>query len=289
MLAHSLALMLCAAFTGAAPVSAQTDASARHEPARPAGDLIGLRRWRDRAARDGLVRRLRALPVRADFDAMGPIELARFLGAATGDTTFVVKDKAEIEPLTLEAGKIPMTALIDQVQRALEVRFVYHSPGVVVLSPRANAREARRTVMYDVRAATTVLPDRPGPELRLTRPGDEDEVWQDEDAEGTSISGFDTDKLIDLVTTYVLPDTWDVDGNSIQAVRGVLWVRQTEQGHAQVRRLLETLGVIPRPIRVNASRLPSPALRAAGRRATPSTKTPRSAEASPRRAPERGS
>ena len=53
-------------------------------------------------------------------------------------------------------------------------------------------------------------------------------------------------KLVDMIRTHVLPDSWDSGQGSITAMQGVLAVRHTESGHRKVRDLLVKFGAIPR-------------------------------------------
>jgi len=211
-----------------------------------ADELLVLQRGQDRHARDLLYSELHAVLADVDLEDATLAELAEYLTAASGEiTNFAVFTEADFEPLTLQLERTRLTTVMDIAQRFAKIRFVFRN-GVVVIKGRDEVVEYTSLRRYDIRAATVTIPSRPGPDLRLRTPGDEDSVADDE-AEEVTTSGFTADKLVDLIRTQVRPESWDENGTSVTQLHGVLWVRQTDSGHRRVEELLRALGVIVAP------------------------------------------
>jgi hypothetical protein len=224
-------------------------------PAQSAGidDVLVLQRAQDRVARAKLYGKLRKTRVTAALEKATPKELARYLAAASGGTTnFVATTKREIEPVSIEVRNAPLTSVLDQAQRLSEVRFVFLA-GAVLLQHEDEVKEYTWLRLYDVRAATAVIPDRAGPELGF-RSGEQEADFDAGEDSGAPVAGFTADKLVDLIRTHVLPESWDRDGVSLSEVRGVLWVRQTVKGHRAVEELLRQVGALPTPRVVRVKR-----------------------------------
>lgn len=223
-----------------------------------ASALLAIEKPQDRTGRDRVYELLAGRRIDVAFDAASPKDVARVLTAASGDRVdFVALDAVpSAKPLTLELHRVPMTTVLDQVQRQIGVRLVYRG-GVVLLADPARVHEHLSLRVFDVRTATTPLPSFPGPELALSR-GDDALGAAEVPGPAPPPSGLTADELVDLVQKYVLPESWD-HGASIVAVRGVLFVRQSEEGQRQVRDLLQRLGVIPAPPAPVIDRRPTPA------------------------------
>lgn len=213
-----------------------------------AAEVLALQKGEDRVARDALYEKLHETRVRVSLEEAALKDLAEFLMAASGNATnFVVWTKADVEPLTLRLPRSRITALMGIVQRAYDVRFVF-GKSVVLIEHEDEVEEYTYLRTYDIKAATAPIKSFPGPKLGLNA-GERDDFAAIEDDEGAPASGLTADRVVDLVRTHVLPDSWDVDGVSITQWRGVLRVRQTERGHRKVRQLLRALGVVPAPVR----------------------------------------
>lgn len=222
-----------------------------------ADEVLALQRAEDRRARDLLYEKLHATQVDVHFEDATPGELARYLAVASGNVTnFVVSTREDIAPLTLRLKRARLTTVMDIAQRFSDLRFAFRN-GIVRITHESEVDEYTSLRRYDVRSATTPIPSFPGPELGLRRSGDEDPVV-DDDAEGTSASGYTADELVDLIRQHVLPDSWDGDGVEVTQYRGVLRVRQTDRGHRKVEELLRALAVLPSPVR-QKSRVSEPA------------------------------
>ncbi|MHC4515460.1 MAG: hypothetical protein ACYTGW_08615 [Planctomycetota bacterium] len=216
------------------------------------GDLLVIERKADRAGRDLLLRKLKKVRVTLSFNEASAEEVAQYLSLAAGKgITFIVSSRtvrsSELPPLTLALKKLSLANAMAVISTQTELRYVYRS-GVVFIKPKDEVKEFTYLQLYDVRAATMKMPNFRAPKLGLNL-GEEGGNFEDEDEDsGTTTSGFDDDKLVDLIRTFVLPESWDSEQASISTMRGVLMVRQTESGHRKVRKLLVKLGAVP-PIR----------------------------------------
>jgi type II secretory pathway component GspD/PulD (secretin) len=92
---------------------------------------------------------------------------------------------------------------------------------------------------YDVRDIVNGVPDKPGVEPKLTVPG-EDEMMVDEEDEAKPTI-VDAGKLQDLIRDNIGGDTWDGGAASINELRGTLFVRHTRNVHRQIAKLLSDL------------------------------------------------
>lgn len=214
-----------------------------------ADEVLALRRGEDRQARDRLYQKLHSFRVDVHLEDASVKDLAEFLATASGNVTnFAAWTKGDIEPITLRLKRTRLTTVMDIAQRFGGVRFVF-SNGVVLIQLPDEVKEYTSLRTYSVAAATMHIPSFPGPDLRLSN-GEEDLALDDDTDTENTASGFTADKLVDLIRTHVLPESWDENGVSITQFRGVLHVRQTEKGHRKVVELLRALGVIPTPRRV---------------------------------------
>ena len=88
----------------------------------------------------------------------------------------------------------------------------------------------------------------PGPKLGLERGGTE-ALFPPEEDSGTTVSGFTADFIERLIKEDVTPEAWGNDGISLTNQNGLFLVRQTPQGHREIARLLDQLGLLPLPVR----------------------------------------
>ena len=215
-----------------------------------ADEVLAIQRGQDRRGRDALYTHLHAIRVDVNFSEAPAADLAKFLAAVSGNTTnFVVWGKDDIDPVTLRLKRTRVTTVMRIAQRFGKLRFVYRG-GVVLMQPAAEVKELTMLRVYDVRAGTTPIPSYPGPRLGLRRSGEEQDFEEGEEESNVTASGFDIDKLSDLLRSNIDPESWDKDNVSLVALKGVLWVRQTERGHRKVLQLLRQLGVVSTPRRI---------------------------------------
>ena len=212
-----------------------------------ADEVLVLHKGKDRRARDLLYHELHSIRVDVTLDEATPQMLAEYLTVASGNiVNFVVVSREDFEPLTLRLKRARLTTVMDIAARFGDLGFTYRN-GLVAIQRASEVTEYTSLRRYDVRASTTPIPSFPGPELKLTAPGDDDASVGDGDEEGSPVSGFTADRLVDLIRTQVLPESWDGDDVDVSEHRGVLFVRQTDRGHRKVEELLVAMGVIARP------------------------------------------
>ncbi|MDP6930113.1 MAG: hypothetical protein QF412_10465 [Planctomycetota bacterium] len=223
-----------------------------------AGEILLVERARDRAARDTLLARLKRVrtgPI--SLEKASTRELARYMSTvAGGATSFVVMTRREISPVSLEVRTLDLVQFMGVIEAATDIRFTFVG-GLVKLQHAEEVRELANLRIYDVRVATMKLPSFRAPKLGL---GGVQAEQEDEESD-TTVSGFTTDELVELVRRQVMPDSWDKAGISIEALNGLLFVRQTQRGHAATARLLCLLGAIsvPRkPVPRKSSPRPAP-------------------------------
>ena len=219
-------------------------------------DLLVIERKADRAGRDLLLRKLKKVRVTLSFHEASAEDVAQYLTTAAGKgIAFIVSSKSmkssELPKLTLTLKKISLTNAMAVISTQTEIRYVYRA-GVVFIKPKDEVKEFSYLQLYDVRAATMKMPVFVAPKLGLNL-GEDGGNFEEPEESDTTTSGFDADKLIDLIRTMVLPESWDSEGASIAQMNGVLMVRQTESGQRKVRELLVKLGAVP-PIRYHVRR-----------------------------------
>lgn len=104
--------------------------------------------------------------------------------------------------------------------------------GVIVISTRDNLRRAQSVVVYDVRTVVdwSLRGDAAGGARNAP------EVGEEEIQEGA-------DRLAELITTCVEPESWSANGGvgAIERVGSALVVRQSEAAHREIRLLLAEL------------------------------------------------
>jgi len=211
-------------------------------------DLLVVERKADRAGRDLLLRKLKKVRVTLSFNEASAEETAQYLSAAAGKgIAFIVSSRtvksSELPKLTLTLKGLSLANAMAVISTQTEVRYVYRS-GVVFIKPKDEVKEFTYLQIYDVRAATMKMPNFRAPKLGLNL-GEEGGNFEEPEESDTTTSGFDSDKLVDLIRTMVLPESWDSEQASITTMNGVLMVRQTESGQRKVRELLVKLGAVP--------------------------------------------
>jgi hypothetical protein len=212
------------------------------------GDLLVIERKTDLRGRDLLLRRIKQVRITLSFHDASAEEIAQYLTVAAGKgITFIVFSRtlkpSELPKLTLTLKGLSLANAMAVISTQTGLRYVYRS-GVVFIRPKDEVKEFTYLQLYDVRAATMKMPNFRAPKLGLSL-GEEGGNLEEPEESDTTVSGFDSEKLMDLVRTMVLPESWDSEGTSIAEMNGILMVRQTESGQRRVRELLVKLGAVP--------------------------------------------
>jgi hypothetical protein len=213
-------------------------------------DVLMVERAQDVRGRDAAQALLRSVRTDWQLRAITPKDLCRLLTAASNDKVSFVA-AAKVEPATasldLELKSATALTVMAVVQHSTGLRFVWRS-GVVFLVPKEEVHALVLLVLYDLRALCAPLKNFPGPRLGLERGGTE-AVFPPEEDSGTTVSGFTADFIERLIKGDVTPEAWGNDGISLTNQNGLFLVRQTPQGHREIARLLDQLGLVPLPIR----------------------------------------
>ncbi len=216
----------------------------------PAQSVLIAEKPADRFARDRLVRQFAKSRVSLRLDDDGPKVLAdRLNHLAVGAANFIVRPHggdSDFASLKFRLKRVSILNVMSIVQEMSDIRFVY-TAGVVMLAHKDDIKERTQLRIYDVRIATFPIRDFPAPRIGLGLGNNEDSSEAESESIGTNTpSGLTLDKLEEILRTQVFPDSWG-GAASMTATNGILVVRQTERGHAAIRRLLAQLGVISMP------------------------------------------
>jgi len=92
---------------------------------------------------------------------------------------------------------------------------------------------------YEVRDIVEGVPDKPGIDLKLGVPGEEEMLMDEEEEAKPTV--VDASKLVDLIRANIAVESWDAGTANITEQRGVLLVRQTKEVHAKIKQLLTEL------------------------------------------------
>jgi hypothetical protein len=232
----TLLLSTLAVGTLALPTLAQND------------DLLVVEKRKDLAARTKMVNVLRKTRVTVNFEDATATEVARYLQIASGKSINIIVSSKTMKPedmpkTTLALKSVSLANLMSVIEQQTGLRFTFNS-GMIFLKPKAEVKAFAYLRMYDVRAAVFAVAEFIPPKLGL-RPPDGEGGFASSEGEPSPVNGYDADKLVDLVRNNAVSESWDTEGISIDALNGILLVRQTVKGHRQVRQILEKMGAIP--------------------------------------------
>lgn len=228
-----------------APLTAQLD------------DLLVVEKRKDLSARNHLVQHLRGVKVTVSFTDASAKEVVGYLQAVSGKgTNFLLVSRTmkdgDYPTVTMKLSNISVANLMAAYEEKTNLRFTYRA-GLVFLKPKDEVKEFTYLRIYDVRAAVMPIKNFK-PRYKFGLRGSGEEISVESDDEEPRPLMFDSDQLVDLIKDNVLRDSWDKGSTSIEAMRGILLVRQSVRGHHKVETLLVKLGVIPAPRRVAAKR-----------------------------------
>ncbi|MEM7204259.1 MAG: hypothetical protein AAF628_28630 [Planctomycetota bacterium] len=222
--------------------------------------VYDLEHWRQVAAREpirftppedletpeerAIIEQLQSTTIEHRFTSAAVQDWADYYARVTDITFAVTTSVRDLDPdaTTLTDFQLPPMSVrqaLDVIGNVTGVKWkVEH--GVVKLVTPEEAGGKLYLVQYDVRDIVQGVPNRPGPELKLKAPDDEEDFGLEDDEEPLP-TVVDADKLVDLVRLNIDPDSWDAGGASITPQRGVLLVRHNRTVHEQIERLLADL------------------------------------------------
>jgi Flp pilus assembly secretin CpaC len=177
--------------------------------------------------------------------AEAPVEeWAAYYGRVTGVNFVATQPVRELdaETTTLKNFSLPPTTSVaqalDVIGRVTGVRWIVRN-GVVMLVTPENARGRAYMVPYEVRDIVQGVPNRPGRELKLRAPTDEELPFEEEDTE-IPPTIVDETRLTELIKANIDTETWDATA-TINPNRGVLIVRAPAETHRKIERFLADL------------------------------------------------
>jgi len=217
--------------------------------------LLLVEKRGDLLSRARLMRKVDKISVHLVLDKGTPKDLAELLNAQAGKfVNFLVRPhegETDYASLTFNLKSISLRNAMSLCRRMSDIRFVA-GPGVVFICHKDDVKQLTTLRIYDVKAATFKLKDFPGTRIGI-RPGDVEEVEPREIQTENTPSGFTLEQLEEMIRTKIEPDSWGEQA-SLSTGNGILIVRQTEEGHAKIRRLLWQLGVGTGPAPARARR-----------------------------------
>lgn len=152
---------------------------------------------------------------------------------------FVHPDIADSDATTLEDFSLPATS----VEKALNIICKQGgiqwrvNNGLVELLGGDVQTGRTYLVPYGVHDLVLGVKNKPGPNLKLKVPGEEEEIPEEDDPLPVVV---DEGRLEGLITNNIAPDTWDELG-VLRYQNGVLMIRHTRAVHEQVEKLLTDL------------------------------------------------
>ncbi len=146
----------------------------------------------------------------------------------------------DTEKTTLKDFVLPPRSVfsaLETIGSVTGVRWKVQNGAVLLVTPE-NAHGQAYLVPYGVEDLVRGISDKPGRELKLRGPQDQEEPLPDDEEPKPTV--VDANKLMDLIKEHVAKETWDTIG-SITEQKGVLQVRTTREIHTKVEKLLADL------------------------------------------------
>ena len=180
------------------------------------------------------------------FSEAALADWATYFQDRTGVNFFVDRSASEdldSDATTLTDFRLPRMSAsraLDIIGQQTGVRWRVEN-GLVRLVTEEFAGGRLYLAQYDVRDIVDGIPDKPGYELKLTVPGEEEEFFDefDEEPRPTVVDG---DRLLELITQTISPDSWDsIEEANIAHMNGVLSVRHNRETHEAINSFLSDL------------------------------------------------
>lgn len=187
---------------------------------------------------------LRETVLEHNFASATVQDWANYYGQVTGVTFFVtqeVKDMAA-ETTTLSEFRLPRRSVADAlkaIQLKTGVAFRVKD-GLVHLVTPANAIGNLIQQPYVVKELIQGVQGKPGPNLRLSVPGDDSPLFAEAEEE-TTPSIVDEGRLQELIKSTIATDKWDGSPFTMQMLAGTLYVRADAETQAAVASLINDL------------------------------------------------
>jgi hypothetical protein len=179
--------------------------------------------------------------VNVHFKQMEFAEVVEFIGVVAGFNVIVApelqKEGAQVAPITLKLRDVTVKRLAELVARFSKTTLHFRN-GIIEFTTAKAARGKPVLHIYSVAELTTPLRNFPGPDLNLRPSGAE---FEPEEESVTDSPFGQSDNLAEMIQNFVVPDSWEDDGVSIQAYTGKLIVRTYPKVHRKIALFLAKL------------------------------------------------
>ncbi|MFO0846924.1 MAG: hypothetical protein U0797_31920, partial [Gemmataceae bacterium] len=169
---------------------------------------------------------------------------ASYYGQVTGVTFFVTQEVKDMpaDTTTLHEFRLQRASVrsaLKSIQAQTGVAFKIKDGLVHLVSP-ANATGQLVLQPYQIKELITSVQGKPGPNLRLSVPGDDEPLFPEAE-EDTHPSVVDEGRLQELIKSTIATDKWDGSPFTMNAQGGVLYVRADRDTQAEVAKLIQEL------------------------------------------------
>ena len=188
------------------------------------------------------LRFLERITVSVDFDAVPLADAVAHLAAVT-DTNLLIGQALRDEG-DLDARKVTLRLKKVTARQALEFLVdgqslgIGFTSGILSVTTKRDARGKPVLRLHALGDLLMPLTDFPGPDLMLKPAGAEAKVEPEEPRKGAF---SDADEIMDLIKSTAGSGTWEDEGVSISKMGDFLAVKQYEEVHEEVARLLALL------------------------------------------------
>ncbi len=187
---------------------------------------------------------LRETVLEHNFASATVQDWANYYGQVTGVTFFVTQEVKDIaaETTTLTEFRLPRRSVADAM-KAIQMKtgVAYRvKDGLVHLVTPTNAIGNLELRPYNVKELVAPVQGKPGPNLRLTVPGDDSPLFPEAE-EVTAPSVVDEGRLQELIKATIATDKWDGSPFTMNMVDGSLYVRADRETQNAVSTLINEL------------------------------------------------
>lgn len=191
-----------------------------------------------------VIKLLRETLLEHNFASATVQDWANYYGQVTGVTFFLSQDVKDMaaETTTLTEFRLTRRSVADAL-RAIQAQtgVAYRvKDGLVHLVSPANAIGTLVLQPYNVKELVQGVQGKPGPNLRLTVPGDDTPLFPEAEEE-TQPSVVDEGRLQELIKATIAPDKWDGSPFTMNMQQGVLYVRADAETQQEVAKLIQDL------------------------------------------------
>jgi tetratricopeptide (TPR) repeat protein len=187
---------------------------------------------------------LRETSLEHNFASATVQDWANYYAQVTGATFFVTQDVRDMDAATttLNDFRLSVRTVADAlkaIQSQTGVSYKIQNGMVMLVSPE-KAIGALVLQPYNVTELVEGVRSKPGPDLRLPVPGDDNPLFPEVD-DDPQPSVVEEGRLMDLIKETIARDKWDGNPFTVNYQGGVLYVRADHETQQQVARLINEL------------------------------------------------